>query len=132
MLNNISICFSFNTPPFLQYSNYIATKQLFLFFNKYDRVVYSKVESGINKNNGILLKESPFHYPIAKKVLSKKKNIFSIERSFFFNGKKHFYLYDIKKTFSIFFNINRTGLSSLFYLRNTKCSFVVLYRPRCL
>ncbi len=83
-----------------------------------------------NKNVGNVLKESPFHYPGAKKVLDSSSFLFQLESSFNINSSA-LNSHQIAKLIGVFSKkvsfLKKTN--SFFFLETTTYTIKYVYKP---
>lgn len=110
MFNSIKLVFIVEIPNFSKFNNLQILEQVLLLLNNKFKYFSTSISKTLGKNTAYTIKESPFHYPVAKKILSKSRRLVTIN--------KEIVPYTIKNKPNCFIKPN-VGFTIIKYLLNT-------------
>lgn len=125
MFKRIKITSNFNKNASLCYKNFSILEEILKIKLLGGNYKSSKV---LGANKSILLKESPFHYPTAKKILNNKSQLISLSSEYVINGnylKKNLTFFKLKS----FTSYDKNNLNSLYTPSSTIVSTFIDYTP---
>jgi len=126
MFNKIKVKYLYECNGMLNFEKFEILEQMLCLSNgKYN---YSHISNKMGFNNSILLKESPFHYPIAKKVLNNTKKNIVIENCYNLKKKLPKSYLDIKSLEQLV-ALDTPCLNSLYTIKASKISVFIDYTP---
>ena len=126
MFNKVKIAYAYECNGMLNFQKFKILEQLLcLNSSKHSSTCISK-QTGFNQST--LLKESPFHYPIAKKILNNTRKRMVIGNKYFLKKKIKYSCLNSSILKKLVY-LDAPHLNSLYTLKESRVSVFVKYTP---
>ena len=130
MLNKVSVSFILTSPNLNGFGNLKLLNSLLSVLGSKNNLFSCLVSNKLGTNTGFVIKESPFHYPVAKTVLSNSNRLITLKSNLLISGTTYKTNFNsISNLSKSIFNVFILRTNSLLTHKKTTVSIYINYRP---